>query len=124
MKPIYIIGPYHGDQETWIKRLTHLTRLVSQSDRGHEVVVMCPHPMIHTNAYGDKIKAVTQTLNTLMMVAHFDKSELWVVLDDDGEYSTGVDMEVEMWRLWREPESINEMRYCDWVQHLEMIWQG
>jgi hypothetical protein len=85
---------------------------------------MCPHPMIHTNAYGDKVKAVTQTLNTLMMVAHFDKSELWVVLDDDGQYSTGVDMEVEMWRLWREPESINEMRYCDWVQHLEMIWQG
>ena len=122
MKPIYIIGPYNEDPDQWTKRLSHLTRLVATSDRSHEVVIMCPHPMIHVNGYGDKVKAVTQTLNQLMMVAHFHQSELWVVLDDDGLYSDGVEMEIEMWRLWRENESINEMRYCDWVQHLEMIW--
>ena len=124
MKPIYIIGPYHEDPEKWTKRLTTITRLVSESDRGHEVVIMCPHPMIHVNAFGDKVKAVTQTLNALMMAAHFDGSELWIVLDDDGQYSSGVELEMEMWRLWKPIESINEMRYCDWIQHLEMIWHG
>ena len=124
MKPIYIIGPYQEDPEKWTKRLTTMTRLVSESDRGHEFVIMCPHPMIYLNGYGDTVKGMTQSLNGLMMAAHFDESELWIVLDDDGQYTSGVELEMEMWRLWRPPESINEMRYCDWIQHLEMIWHG
>ena len=123
MKPLYIIGPYHDEPSQWVERLTHITRLVSESPNGHEWVIMCPHPMIHVNGYGEKTKAVTQTLNGLMMAAHFDGSELWVVLDDDGNYTSGVEMEVEMWQLWRPIETIHEMRYDEWVQYLEMIWQ-
>jgi hypothetical protein len=122
MKPIYIIGPYHDNPSQWVERLTHITRLVSESERGHEVVIMCPHPMIHTNAYGDKVKAMTQSLNAIMMAATFDESELWIVLDDNGQYSSGVELELEMWKMWRDDYSIHEMRYCDWIQYLEMVW--
>ena len=83
---------------------------------------MCPHPMIHLNGYGDTVNAVTQTLNGLMMAAHFRESELWIVLDDDGQYTGEMEMEIDMWRLWRPSESINEMRYDDWVKHLEDTW--
>ena len=122
MRPIYIIGPYNEDPEKWVKRLSHITRLVSESEIGHEYVVICPHPMIHVNGYGEKTKAVTQSLNLMMMVAHYDEAQLWIVLDDDGQYSSGVELEMELWRLWKDIESINEMRYCDWVQYLEMIY--
>ena len=83
---------------------------------------MCPHPMTHLNGYGDTVNAMTQSLNGLMMAAHFDESELWVVLDSHGGYTIGMEMEIEMWRIWRPPESINEMRYDDWLKHLEDIW--
>ena len=122
MRPLYIIGPYEEDPEKWTKRLTTITRLVSESDRSHEVVIMCPHPMTYLNGYGDTVNAMTQSLNGLMMAAHFDESELWVVLDSHGGYTIGMEMEIEMWRIWRPPESINEMRYDDWLKHLEDIW--
>jgi hypothetical protein len=52
--------------------------------------------MIHLNGYGDTVNAVTQTLNGLMMAAHFRESELWIVLDDDGEYTGEMEMEIDM----------------------------
>lgn len=122
MRPIYIIGPHEEDPPKWTERLTNITRLVSTSDKSHEVVIMCPHPMIHLNGYGDTVNAVTQTLNGLMMAAHFRESELWIVLDDDGQYTGEMEMEIDMWTLWRPSESINEMRYDDWVKHLENTW--
>ena len=122
MRPIYIIGPHEEDPPTWMDRLTNITRLVSTSDKSHEVVIMCPQPMIHLNGYGDTVNAITQTLNGLMMAAHFRESELWIVLDDEGQYTDEMEMKIDMWRMWRPPESINEMRYDDWVKHLEDTW--
>jgi len=122
MKPLYIIGPYEKDPEEWTKRLTTITRMVSTSHKSHEVVIMCPHPMIHLNGYGDTINAITQSLNGLMMAAHFDGGELWIVLDDKGEYTMEMELGVEMWSIWKPIESINEMTYCDWIKHLESVW--
>lgn len=122
MKPIYIIGPYDENPEMWTNKLTTITRLVSNSEKSNEVVLMCSHPMIFLNGYGDTINAMTQTLNGLMMAASFEESEMWIVLDENGQYTPGMELELDMWRLWRPQESINEMRYCDWIQHLEIVW--
>ncbi len=129
MKMIYFIGPYQSDPKKWTDRMCDVTRIVTQSDHSHEFTILAPHPMIYHGGYGEdgdaiqRSKGMTQTLNLLMIVATNPSSELWVMLDDNDQYSQGTEMEIDMWKLLRGPDQIHELRYDQWIQYLEMVWQ-
>jgi hypothetical protein len=127
MRLIYLIGPYRSNPRLWTERMCNITRRATQSDNSHEFTIIAPHPMIMMGGYGDddnhleRVKGITQTLNLLMIVASLPDSELWVVLDDDGQYTQGTEFEVELWRLWRD-SNIHEYKYDQWLEYMETIW--
>lgn len=93
--PVYIAGPFRAD--TLFDRALNVHRacLLSRFAVTRGLAPLCVHPAILKDAYGDDNSPAERaagreaTLALVVMVAHHEEGQLWIIEREDGSLSAG-----------------------------------